>query len=203
MLSTLECRGVEDGLVVGLAVGVEVGLVMGSVYGLVVGLVFGLADAIADSDSTCSPSPPVSWHNERSYSIFIGLLFGLAGGLLVGLTVGLANGRANGLANGLVFGLLVGLASGLLASHVWSLSLAAAQLAWQWHTPLRFMSFLEDARERNVLRTVGPVYQFRHARLQDRLAAASDGNSDCTDQPAGCGLPRAHRPCGVPIRVSR
>lgn len=32
------------------------------------------------------------------------------------------------------------------------------------------MRFLEDARERNVLRTVGPVYQFRHARLQDRLA---------------------------------
>jgi hypothetical protein len=32
------------------------------------------------------------------------------------------------------------------------------------------MQFLEDARDRNVLRTVGPVYQFRHARLQDRLA---------------------------------
>jgi hypothetical protein len=35
------------------------------------------------------------------------------------------------------------------------------------------MNFLDDARERNVLRTVGPVYQFRHARLQDRLAAAA------------------------------
>jgi hypothetical protein len=32
------------------------------------------------------------------------------------------------------------------------------------------MRFLEDARNRNVLRAVGPVYQFRHARLQDRLA---------------------------------
>jgi hypothetical protein len=32
------------------------------------------------------------------------------------------------------------------------------------------MRFLEDARKRDVLRTVGPVYQFRHARLQDRLA---------------------------------
>jgi hypothetical protein len=31
------------------------------------------------------------------------------------------------------------------------------------------MRFLEDAHDRNVLRTVGPVYQFRHARLQDRL----------------------------------
>jgi hypothetical protein len=32
------------------------------------------------------------------------------------------------------------------------------------------MWFLEDARDRNVLRAIGPVYQFRHARLQDRLA---------------------------------
>ena len=32
------------------------------------------------------------------------------------------------------------------------------------------MRFLEDARQRNVLRIIGPVYQFRHARLQDRLA---------------------------------
>jgi hypothetical protein len=35
------------------------------------------------------------------------------------------------------------------------------------------MRFLEDARERGVLRTVGPVYQFRHARLQDLLAASA------------------------------
>jgi hypothetical protein len=39
------------------------------------------------------------------------------------------------------------------------------------------MHFLEDARARHVLRTVGPVYQFRHARLQDRLA---DQYSRCT-----------------------
>jgi hypothetical protein len=31
------------------------------------------------------------------------------------------------------------------------------------------MNFLEDAHQRGILRTVGPVYQFRHARLQDRL----------------------------------
>ena len=30
--------------------------------------------------------------------------------------------------------------------------------------------FLEDARSRGILRSVGTVYQFRHARLQDQLA---------------------------------
>jgi len=35
------------------------------------------------------------------------------------------------------------------------------------------MEFLEDARKRGVLRTIGPIYQFRHARLQDRLASST------------------------------
>jgi hypothetical protein len=48
------------------------------------------------------------------------------------------------------------------------------------------MTFLNDARERNVLRTVGPVYQFRHARLQDLLAATTANGRENSeiDQPA-------------------
>jgi hypothetical protein len=60
---------------------------------------------------------------------------------------------------------------GLMSSATVAASLAFAQIAKRLHTPVRLMRFLEDARERNVLRTAGPVYQFRHARLQDRLAA--------------------------------
>jgi len=44
------------------------------------------------------------------------------------------------------------------------------QLAARQRTPVRLVRFLEDARDRNVLRMVSPVYQFRHARLHDRLA---------------------------------
>ena len=55
-------------------------------------------------------------------------------------------------------------------SMTWAASLAFTQLAARQGTPVRLMRFLEDARDRNILRTVGPVYQFRHARLQDRLA---------------------------------
>ncbi|MGW3820473.1 hypothetical protein [Streptomyces sp. NPDC005046] len=32
------------------------------------------------------------------------------------------------------------------------------------------MAFLDDAHRLGLLRTVGPVYQFRHAELQDHLA---------------------------------
>ena len=71
---------------------------------------------------------------------------------------------------GAVIGVIALLVFGLPSSEVWLASLSFAQLAVRWHTPLRLVQFLEDARKRDVLRTVGSAYQFRHARLQDRLA---------------------------------
>jgi hypothetical protein len=49
-------------------------------------------------------------------------------------------------------------------------SLTAVQLARSEGTPVHMMAFLRDAHERNLLRMSGPVYQFRHSRLQERLA---------------------------------
>ncbi|MFE6281112.1 NACHT domain-containing protein [Streptomyces sp. NPDC057877] len=62
------------------------------------------------------------------------------------------------------------------------LVLALAARAWPYYTaarlllatrgllPWRLQAFLDDAHRLGVLRQVGPVYQFRHARLQERLA---------------------------------
>lgn len=98
---------------------------------------------------------------------------------------GHAIGLVAGLAVGLTAGLVFGPADGLMYTRTWSARLAFAQLAARWRTPIRLMRFLEDARDRDVLRTVGPVYQFRHARLQDRLAeqalAASQGSVSSPD----------------------
>ncbi|GAB3418132.1 NACHT domain-containing protein [Flindersiella endophytica] len=38
--------------------------------------------------------------------------------------------------------------------------------------PLRLTAFLADMHRLGLLRRVGPAYQFRHAKLQDRLASA-------------------------------
>lgn len=43
-------------------------------------------------------------------------------------------------------------------------------LAARGLVPLRLMAFLRDMHRLGQLRQVGPVYQFRHAKLQDRLA---------------------------------
>jgi hypothetical protein len=69
-------------------------------------------------------------------------------------------------------GLLVGLVYGIVSSATWSTMLAWRQLQWSGYVPaVALMSFLEDARSRDVLRADGAIYQFRHATLQDHLAA--------------------------------
>jgi hypothetical protein len=170
--------GLVFGLVLGVAAGVGLGVAAGLVAGLTAGLVgwlgFGRV-GLEDLENTSSPSPVTSWRNNRSYALALGVVAGVVAGVGLGLVAGLGSGRVAGhVAEG---ALGVGLAAGLSNSQVWLSSLAAAQLAMRWHTPMRLIRFLGDARERNVLRTVGPVYQFRHARLQDRLANAS---ADCS-----------------------
>jgi hypothetical protein len=71
---------------------------------------------------------------------------------------------------GLMSGLAVGLA--VCLSRSWGAFVGIRLwLGSRGQLPLRLMRFLEDAHQRGVLRQVGAVYQFRHARLQDRLAA--------------------------------
>jgi hypothetical protein len=161
--------GLEGGLVVGLegglVFGLEGGLVFGLLFGLAGGLVFGFQDVLtADPDSNSTLNPTTSLHRNRSYGLAVGVVAGLGFGLMIGLLFGLAGG--------LVFGLF-GFMVGPLGTESYPVSLASVQLAIEWRTPIRLMRFLHDAHSRNVLRTVGPSYQFRHARLQDRLAAVT------------------------------
>lgn len=78
------------------------------------------------------------------------LLFGLFAGLVVGFVLGLIGGLRNG-------------AAALLLCTQTAFALRGR--------PVRLIPLLESARERQVLRQAGAVYQFRHADLQDRLAA--------------------------------
>ncbi|MFC6080402.1 KGGVGR-motif variant AAA ATPase [Sphaerisporangium aureirubrum] len=63
-----------------------------------------------------------------------------------------------------------------LVRSAWGwLGLSRFWLALRGHLPWRLMRFLADAHRRGVLRQNGPVYQFRHAHLQDWLAGKYDG----------------------------
>lgn len=124
-----------------------------------------------------------------SFDVALALAAGLAGALLGRFAFGRPGSVAYGLATaavgGLVFPRAASLSAGVLAgalfgiavgltiflSRAWgSFILARVWFATRGQAPLGLMRFLADAHRRAVLRQIGAVYQFRHARLQDNLA---------------------------------
>jgi hypothetical protein len=171
----------------GLRGGATAGLAAGLTAGLATGLAAGLVDATTvDPGRSSSLGPATTWRLNWNYTRMVMLTVGLAAALTIGLTAvltirpkaGLDVGLRGGLTFGLAAGLAAGLAVGLATSDAWPAFIASAQIAIKWRTPVRLMTFLEDAHSRNVLRSVGPAYQFRHAHLQDRLAAAASLRGD-------------------------
>jgi hypothetical protein len=74
-----------------------------------------------------------------------------------------------------------------------AIGVSIAMSSWGWYSvatiwlhfrkqlPVRFMKFSIDAYERGVLRRAGAVYQFRHARLQTRLADARHDSLEASE----------------------
>jgi hypothetical protein len=191
-----QAAGLTAGLTAGLMSGLAFGLAGGLEGALAVGLEAGLAAGLAVWGTAVLAV-------GLAISLTAGLTIGLAVSLAVGLTGGHAIGLAAGLTVGLTAGLVFGPAGGLLYTRTWSARLAFAQLAARWRTPIRLMRFLEDARDRDVLRTVGPVYQFRHARLQDRLAEQALAASEGPVSPTGLAPRSPKRRPPVPLPLPR
>jgi WD40 repeat protein len=105
---------------------------------------------------------------------------GASGDVLdLGVSTALATSLVGALL-GTTFALLV------LLSRAWPRFVVARMvMAARGQLPLRLLGFLADARDRQLLRQSGGAYQFRHVRLQERLAdrtVAADGPSP---RPAG------------------
>jgi hypothetical protein len=179
-----------------LIFGLALGLVFGPILGLSAGLMFGLMSYFGLSAGHWRGVPIMPRRITRltyrstmqMQSLVFGIVSGLSGGLLAMLTVRLVPGLVSELASRLsvvlpvvlLVGLMLGLGTTVTAKRVGTAAsspgsaaldtaLAAVRLSIRHKIPLRLIAFLEDARSRHLLRTVGPVYQFRHAKLQDRL----------------------------------
>ncbi|GIH21910.1 NACHT domain-containing protein [Acrocarpospora phusangensis] len=112
----------------------------------------------------------------------IELVYGrsLIGGVTLGLTFGVTAALLPGLSGpgpGAVAGVLFGLGGGLVFMFTFGLKGASSSylvalivLRVRRRVPRRLMGLLEDAHRVGLLRQAGPVYQFRHSQLQDRLA---------------------------------
>jgi len=181
------------GLIVGVTLWLVFGHVGGLVFGLILlgsgGLVVGLTNALAIRLDEGYPSeaenwalapvphaatPNASWRADRTLNLLrlsaAGLVIGAGAGLPLGLGGGLPLGLAIGLSLGFAAGILVGLSFG--GHRAWlAYLIASTRLAWAGLLPRRLMPFLDDCHRLGLLRAVGPIYQFRHAALQDHLAA--------------------------------
>lgn len=154
----------------GLTPGLTPGLTTGLTFGLTVGLAVGLITWVGIPNRTGGVSSPRSTYKAtRILTILQITLGGLAFGLAVSLTVRSTVDLALALAIGLMIG-LTSISSGAWLSHV----LAMRRLAASGKLPFRLMDFLNDAYRLGLLRTIGSVYQFRHAEFQDHLSRTDE-----------------------------
>lgn len=192
-------RGLGIGLVAGLTVtltaalmGVPVpppGLLMlSSALGLIIGLPGGLIGglisfAASPSIAQRAGSPTDSQRGDKrltlSATCTLGLVMWLVGLLLAWFatrgTVELVTILTLTLGFGLLFGLIAG---PMMTKTCWpAFVVASLRLGTQRRLPLHLMGFLDDAYRLGLLRVVGPVYQFRHAALQDHLAPPTESTT--------------------------
>jgi transcriptional regulator with XRE-family HTH domain len=154
------------GFVGGLATGAGLGTLTGLGWGLMAGL-----EAPVDLRSAVGPADLLRTNRATVVAEFLawGLVLGIAHLLVIAFAVGDVQPAAIPL--DLILGPVIGLVLGvsLTAWGQW-LVFARVWLPLTGRLPWPVAAFLEDACHRGVLRQVGAVYQFRHARLQAHLA---------------------------------
>lgn len=180
-LAPVTATGLLIALPLGLGIGfalvfinhLEPALVWWLVLGVLLWLTIGTGSSLfaSDRDDSRSRDPITSWRQDAMAGLGFGVICGF-GALTAGLCFGMRFdlGLPAVLAVGLLGGLAATLALPPAMTASWPTFCFQIELALRHRIPVRLMRFLEDARERGVLRTVGPIYQFRHAELQDRLA---------------------------------
>jgi hypothetical protein len=181
--------GLRTALAVGLVVGLPIGFLAiatagtqgfqmsvirtaiyyGLLFGLITGLTVGLAAGILDLWATPianSPSatPAATYRADRRTSI----LYGVASGFAFAVSFAYPYAPVDILSSGAT--LLVGFGFALVVGQVPIVKLAELVLTCQSRRRVHFLSLLEDAYDRQILRQAGAFYQFRHAVLQDHLA---------------------------------
>jgi len=102
-----------------------------------------------------------SFHAAVSDGVFVGAACMLA-------TIAISGPRlSTGVAG--VFAICAGIGSA--SGGLWGCFVVVRLLLWLGRkSPLRLMMFLEDATRRGILRQIGPVYVFRHSKVQKYLA---------------------------------
>ncbi|MGW7574125.1 NACHT domain-containing protein [Streptomyces sp. NPDC054765] len=168
----LALRGVP-GPVIALGAGEQLagGIGLGFAMGLIAALGAGFETVIPKEKHAL---PSVLLNTNRATVLKQILTIGLVIGSGYGIVFGLAtNSALAGLGAGLAAGSVIALGVGTMTAWGRWVVLARIWLPLTGWLPRDLDAFLQDAYERGILRQVGTVYQFRHARLRDHLCATA------------------------------
>jgi hypothetical protein len=173
----------------GLYYGLIAGLTAGLSYWLVLGLLQSVSGVTVEDQRRVVPNQGI--HRSALNGLVLGLISTVIVGLVVGLIIGLASqgsqvdrliaglstGLSAGLSTGLIAGLIAGLSAGLSAGLLYG-GLAFLRhyvlrfLLWRTGSvPWQYVTFLDYAAERILLRKVGGGYIFLHRLVLDYFAA--------------------------------
>lgn len=204
-----------------LGTGLLTGLALGTIGGLDVAGIFsgpgaGLPGFASVTIGVLICGSAGAFLGKLEYGRIGAAAYGIAGAVVgLGSTAWLppVSGAGPGVGYGLAFGL--GAALAITAPRAWgSFAISRVVLALRGDLPWRVMSFLEDARERGLLRQSGAVYQFRHAKLFEYLthaaaaakrpAAAGPAAASAVRPPTGPrpGTPRKPGDVGLPAGLA-
>jgi protein kinase-like protein/NACHT domain-containing protein len=159
-----------------LAFGLAAALAFGTVGGFTVGYA---GDPAVSIPNRCADIVVTALLSLAAGALIGGLSYGRVGAICYALAVTMAGALADGpayitgfgpgLSYGITFG--CGIAAVTMLPRAWgAFTVNRTWLALRGHLPWQLMAFLADAHHRGVLRQSGGVYQFRHARVQRRLA---------------------------------
>jgi hypothetical protein len=124
---------------------------------------------VTSSNTRRAVRPARVLRQDRVAMIGMTLAVTLVGGAGLALVLTLAGASTKTAVGGLLIGFTVALIFASGGSYGIYL-VVRSWLAVRGRLPWRLQRFLDDAHQREVLRRVGVLWQFRHARLQDRLA---------------------------------
>ena len=160
------------GLLGGVIGGVTLGAAGGYLLGISAGCIGGvMADLEVAVDVRYTVTPSQVLRVDRRNAVLEMLVVGVPVAFALGISIGTQLGWGLGLAIGIGAAVAVG-GGNAVAGTAWGnwIVMTRVPLVLSGTLPWAPMAFLSDAHERGVLRQSGAVYQFRHDRLQERLA---------------------------------
>ncbi|MEW2393908.1 hypothetical protein AB0933_36700, partial [Streptomyces venezuelae] len=153
-------------------------LLPGAMGGVLIALIGGPASGLyralsTPSDLIRAANPQVTLRTDRMASLSrSGVVAVMTGGVCVVLAWAFAS---RGGLDHVAAQMWVPMGTAALALTAWGqLAVARAWLALTGRLPWRIMTFLDEAHRRGVLRQSGAHYEFRHLRMQQRLASSAE-----------------------------